>query len=231
MKIGMLVVLAIVLWVVDLPPVDAAPVLLTDLITNHGSIQVGDKLFNNFFLNDFVNGSLITIEGISISGDNGLHINQPNVNVPAPGPPINIAVSFQVSVLGGGFLLHDYTQSFTSVPSGAGASIVFSTASGGLSLGEGTIETPSGPSSVHVDLRFVGGSSVGGSSVSVSLISFGSTSTFIGPQTGTLATDITFSQVPFQVPAVPEPSTWLLLGSGLAGMMLWRKRQSIVDSQ
>lgn len=25
-------------------------------------------------------------------------------------------------------------------------------------------------------------------------------------------------------PTVPEPSTWLLFGSGLAGLMLWRKR-------
>jgi PEP-CTERM motif-containing protein len=32
-------------------------------------------------------------------------------------------------------------------------------------------------------------------------------------------------------PEVPEPSTWLLLGSGLAGMMLWRRRQCITHSQ
>jgi hypothetical protein len=25
---------------------------------------------------------------------------------------------------------------------------------------------------------------------------------------------------------IPEPSTWLLFGSGLAGLMLWRKRPS-----
>ena len=32
------------------------------------------------------------------------------------------------------------------------------------------------------------------------------------------------------VPSVPEPATWLLLGSGMAGMMLWRKRRAKADS-
>jgi len=30
---------------------------------------------------------------------------------------------------------------------------------------------------------------------------------------------------------VPEPSTWLLLGSGLAGMMLWQRQLHIVNVQ
>jgi hypothetical protein len=35
--------------------------------------------------------------------------------------------------------------------------------------------------------------------------------------------DIAITSVTFE--AVPEPSTWLLLGSGLVGLVLWKKRR------
>jgi DNA-binding beta-propeller fold protein YncE len=35
---------------------------------------------------------------------------------------------------------------------------------------------------------------------------------------------LTFGPTTTQIPSVPEPATWLLLGSGLAGLLLWRKR-------
>jgi hypothetical protein len=42
---------------------------------------------------------------------------------------------------------------------------------------------------------------------------------------------VALSVIGYDSTAVPEPSTWLLLGSGLIGLVLWRRRQGIVHVQ
>jgi hypothetical protein len=192
----------------------AAPVTLADLVAG-GSITQGDKLFDNFTCTgcDELVLQIITLEGItSATGENGLRFTSPEE---AGAETIVTIFRYQVTVLDANFLIHDFTHTLTFDISDGGGSLSVLEALGPLSSPIATSNltvTPGAPSATsHSNLPF-----------DVATLLVQSTATDIGPHSGNITADQTFSQVPVSHP-VPEPATWLLLGSGLAGLITFQR--------
>ncbi len=220
-------------------------VSLSSLTNSNGTIQQGDKLFSNFSFDPIVGNCLlnpcgpasagtIDVQGIAVAGQNGLRFTGPffEISIPTQQVFTFYQIQYDVTVTNPAFLLHDLHQSFSGSSTGTSFATaqtrttvqgmaclngnapgdICDTAGGGGANGKNfssdvTGLLPSDVSTAHVIEGFSFGPIIGSGgdpTGSVSVTSF----------------DITFSQAP-----VPEASAWLLLGSGLVGIVFWRGRQ------
>jgi len=205
----------------------AVTVSLGDLIANNGTLTLDDKIFSNFSFAVTGNVTPTAASGINVIGTvldstHELLTFQGAFNGGGPTAPAgsgDILIQYNVATTTGAALIHDIQLSFNGVViSPTAQATVTETAFNASNqivgqvlvntpsnLGTNTINLANGPySSVHVqkDIQFQWGA---GGQVSMSAI------------------NQTISQV-----AVPEPTSVLLLGSGLAAFGVWgmKRRKS-----
>jgi hypothetical protein len=237
MASGILVGTAAVLLMVT--PAFAIP--LSTLVSTDGTIQVGDKQFTNFELHDTTaqmstpaDPGNLDVQGFTNGlGEHGLRISPFSVSIPQANSSgaFVFTIEYDVTVTDAQFRLHDVRHAFSTT----------SNRGGGLSV----ISQAGFPADLNASMQSVVG--FGGSgefivdnvdehevfahdvssqhmlhnfeahALTVNLTSQG------GPIVlGAISTspiDLTFSQT-----AIPEPATWLLVASGLAGLIGLRGR-------
>lgn len=92
----------------------ASAVSLSDLVQNNGSIEVGDKLFNNFST-DIEFGELdVTVDPITLGGEPGLRFSSSGTLDPEE--LVQGRISYDASIPTGTFLIHDFTAGITAEP-------------------------------------------------------------------------------------------------------------------
>lgn len=236
---------AAVAIILTVPPAHA--ISLGTLIDSNGTIQEGDKLFSNFSLHD-VTGQNSTptdprdlqIAGFTnILGEHGLRLSGFSVALPnaSSSAALIFSLEYDVTVTDPSFRLDDIRHAFSTTSNrGAGLSLI----------------TQAGfPPDVNGSMQSVVGFGGTGQLLVDNVNETENLTTLVttqhmlnnfeahaqvvnlsegGPVTlGTITTspiDLTFSQTAV-VPEVPEPATWLLLTSGLAGLMALRKHVAV----
>ena len=218
----------------------AYAVSLSTLVNTDGTIQVGDKQFTNFELHDTTaqfsspaDPSNLDIQGVTNGlGEHGLRISPFSVSIPQANSSgaFVFTLEYDVTVTDPLFLLHDVRHAFSTA----------SNRGGGLSL----ITQAGFPADLNAFMQSVVGFGGTGElivdnvnehevfahdvpsqhmlhnfeahALTVNLTNQG------GPVVlGAISTspiDLTFSQT-----VIPEPATWLLVGSGLAGLIRLRR--------
>ena len=196
-------------------PAHAAPINLQDLIDDKESITVDDKLFSDFASN---RGDLIDVEGAIFGPNAGLRF----MSTPNFGPDFmgTTNISFIVTALDQNFRISALFQAVAALPEGTGTIRITDTAFAlGTNdvLGSGEILTTGLP---------IGGTpmvNVYALSKQVQALRFERRVDFTGPLSGgdglTLNMSVTQS-------IIPEPSTVLLFGTGIAGLGLWRWKKN-----
>ena len=239
---NLFILLMIVCALLGLPvtPIQATP--LGTLIDTNGTILESDKLFSNFKLSNVTVSSLavstvspsdprnIDIQGFTNPGsEHGIRLVgsfHVDVTVADFVGDLRFFLEYDVTVTNPLFLIHDvrHAFSFTSIGSGSvnlitqagfppdvnasAQSVVGFGAAGVVNENRVFLKDVSTQHVLEVvELRaettHPAGATINGSVTSSSI-------------------DLTFSQVP-----IPEPSTWLLLGSGMTGLVFWRRRKKI----
>jgi hypothetical protein len=213
-------------------PAHAIP--LGDLIDTNGEILQGDKLFTNFELsniviNDPINPSdpeLIEIQGFTnLMGEHGLRLVGPFQAITTPTNSqgvLGFHLRYDVTVTDPLFLIHDLRHAFSFSSIGSG-SINLITQAGSPPTVNAFIQSVEGFGDngvVNLDEAFLNDVTTQPMlhviDVRAETTSPGGVTTLAGINVSSI--DLTFSQT-----AIPEPSTWLLLGTGIAALALWKK--------
>jgi hypothetical protein len=238
---------ALVYCLLSQTPVSATT--LSDLVATNGSIQQGDKLFNNFSFSTFVvaigdvsplDPGTIDVQGITLSGDNGLRFSGPfSATFPGDGgslASVTYHLSYDVSVTDPTFKATDFTQSFTVTSGGVTSAHVSATVKNCTDLvcippppsnfelfsaDTGfTGAPPSSPATLSNTFDFPFGTSFLNVELDISLCAL--CSVFNPP-------DPAFVKFPFfdeiYSQAVPEPSALAILGTGLLALSLIQLRR------
>ena len=213
---------------------------LGTLIDTNGEILQGDKRFTNFELSNItISDPLdltpddprdIEIQGFTnLIGEHGLRLVGPfQANSKAPFGSVadlSFFLEYDVSVTDPLFLIHDLRHAFSFTSIGIG-SVNLITQAGFPPDVNASIQSVEGFGNngvVNEDEAFLNDVS---SQHMLHVLDFRAETT--QPLPGLIVSgaidvsgiDLTFSQIP-----IPEPSTWLLLGAGLAGLALWRRHQ------
>jgi hypothetical protein len=217
-------------------PAHAIP--LGDLIDTNGEIVQGDKRFTNFELSNIVinaptnpgDPELIEIQGFTnMFGEHGLRLVGPFEATSTPADSqgvLGFFLEYDVSAIGQ-FLIHDLRHAFSFSSVGSG-SINLITQAGFPPNVNASIQSVEGffPKNGVVDLDEAFLTDVSSQHM-LHVIEFRAETTNPGgvplfASINVSSIDLTFSQT-----AIPEPSTWLLLGTGMAGLALWRRRQKL----
>jgi len=241
-KMKRLFLLLTVVLALDLQIRPAHAVLLGDLIDLNGEIIQGDKRFTNFELSNIVISDPldltpddprdIDIQGFTnLIGEHGLRLAGPFQATSKAGfgsvADLTFFLEYDVSVTDPQFLIHDlrHAFSFTSIASGG---VNVQTQAGFHPNVNASIQSVEGFGDngvVDLDEAFLNDVS---SQHMLHVFTLHSQTTqptlgVFAPGTINLSDiDLTFSQA-----AIPEPSTWLLLGTGIAGFTLWRRHKNI----
>jgi hypothetical protein len=234
--------------------VSAIPI--SDLVATQGSIQQGDKLFTNFRFESFLVGvgdfspqqtGAIDIQGITVSGENGLRFSGP-FTATFPGDGASIAsvtyhLGYDVFVTDSGFNATDFRQSFTATNSGVVSAHVTATVKNCtdiVCIGPGEFELfgadsgftgaqPSSPTPISNNFDFPFGTNF--LSVDLDIFLCALCSVFNPPLAASVAFPF-FDEIYSQA-AVPEPSAFLLLGTGLLAfsLMQFGRKTSVDDGR
>jgi hypothetical protein len=204
----------------------AVSINLATLITNNGSITEGDKTFSNFSLT--VNG---TGTNFGPTDGSGITVNSFTLDTLHHGlqfagglfaganSSADFLIGYTVTTTNNAPLINDIQLSFNGAVTGTGQTLVTETAFlPGTTTVIGQIQVNNPPAVFNASIDLVGGPYA---SVRVvkDILLVGGTNGFAG---------ISFvDQVVSQV-AVPEPTSVLLLGSGLAAFGVWgmKRRKS-----
>jgi len=226
--IALLGMLSPALWATPAPPPTCSTESLTDYLVSGYECQYGDKIFSNFtFISSAMGGATaVTSDGVTVApitdiyGNLGLEFN--GSWTANNGQTSDSAIGFTVSVVAGGPLeIEDFGLAQTSGVTGNGSAtvsengcgpapckpgpltvITFDLGSNGNQRVNDTIFTPVGSVSVSKDINVVGGTT---------------------PQTFSSISVVedTFSQT-----AIPEPVTSAMLGAGLIGIGVLRRKRA-----
>jgi hypothetical protein len=235
-----LFMLLAVVMVLNLQVTQVHAIPLGTLIDTSGEILQGDKRFTNFEISNIVvnnpAGTVvrptdprdIDIQGITnVIGEHGLRLLGPFQATSFPTGSLadfHFFLEYDVSVIGPQFLIHDLRHAFSFTSIGSGIVRLHSQAGFAPDDVNALIQSVEGSIDengvVDLDEAFLKDVS---SQHMIHAFSLRAETTNSGgvPVLGNInvsSIDLTFSQT-----AIPEPSTWLLLGTGIAALALWKK--------